>query len=41
MLDLKLKATDEQIGKTDRQKLINTDDSAVVTREKGAGGSER
>ena len=33
----KLKATSEQIRKTNKQKLIDTDNSMVVTRRKGKG----
>ena len=32
-----LKATNEQIRKTNKQKLIDTDNSMVVTRGQGAG----
>ena len=37
MKDTKLKATNEQTRKTNKQKLIPIDNSTVVTRGKGGG----
>ena len=41
MWDIKLKATDEQMRKTNKQKLIDiSDDGMLVTRGKGRGDSK-
>ena len=38
MWDIKLKTTKEQISQTNKQKLIDTENSIVVTRGKGVLG---
>ena len=37
MWDIKLKATNKQIRKTNKQKVIDTDHTMVVTEGKGDG----
>ena len=40
MWDIKLKVTNEQTRKTNKQELIDTDNSMVITIGKGGEGSK-